>query len=364
MLFSSHLRALFVFVFALIVGPSSVTAFQEGSFSLELEPPQQETPAEVVEREVQMPQPVTDSAETADMASVTEAHVEEGAKKTLSKFKEAMAGDPQAAQDLVVGFFVPAIVVLGVLMLGYFVASFIGGIIGGQVSKRIDLTLGRFLGKITKNIIVAFVLVGVLNHFGVDVTSFAAIIAAFGFAIGMALQGTLGNFAAGVMLMVFRPFKIGDYIHVSDCEGEVEEIDLFTTKLNTLDNRHLIVPNGQIFGSTITSFTKNQHRRVDVNVGVDYNANVDRTRAVLQASIGQIPGAVNDPPPQVVMSELGDSSVDWQVRVWCEPADYWEVRELLTVAAKKGLDLNGIGIPFPQLELHLPSAVTMSKKAA
>jgi len=215
-----------------------------------------------------------------------------------------------------------------------------------------------------KNGLMILILVGVLGYFDVDVTSFAAIIAALGFAVGMALQGTLSNFAAGVMLLVFRPFKVGEYIKVGDEEGVVEEIDLFATRMNTLDNRHKIVPNGQIFGAAITNFSRNEFRRVDVNVGAEYAADIDYTRAVLQAAISEIPGAVTSPAPQVALTELADSSVNWQLRVWCQPAVYWDVRELLTVAAKKGLDLNGIGIPFPQMELHLPAQQEQARKAA
>ena len=143
------------------------------------------------------------------------------------------------------------------LIVGYMVASFVGRLVSSMVSGRVDKTVGRFAGKMAKNGIMILVLIGALDHFGVDVTSLAAILAAAGFAVGMALQGTLANFAAGVLLLVFRPFKIDDYIQVGDTEGTVEEIDLFTTKLNTLDHRHIIVPNGNIFGAVMTNYTRN-----------------------------------------------------------------------------------------------------------
>lgn len=287
----------------------------------------------------------------------------EVARSFLTNMQLAFSGDTQAMSELGSSL-LPAAVAIGIVMIGYFIASFLGRVIGGAVAKRVDLTLGKFLGRVIKNGIMVMIFLGVLGYFGVDVTSFAAIIAALGFAVGMALQGTLGNFAAGVMLLVFRPFKIGDYIQVGDEEGVVEEIDLFTTRLNTLDNMHKIVPNGQIFGATITNYSRNEYRRVDVNVGADYAADVDYTRAVLQTAISEVPGAVSNPAPQVVLTELADSSVNWQVRVWCEPAVYWDVRELLTVAAKKGLDLNGIGIPFPQMQIHLPVETAQVRRAA
>lgn len=273
-------------------------------------------------------------------------------------------GDTQGLMDILGQFLLPAAVALIVLFMGYFVASFFGRVVGGSVSKRVDVTFGKFLGKILKNGLLILLLLGVLGYFGIDVTSFAAIIAALGFAVGMALQGTLGNFAAGIMLLVFRPFKVGDYIQVGGESGTVEEVDLFATRLNTADNLHKIVPNGQIFGATITNYSRNDLRRVDVSVGADYEADIDYTRAVLETAISEIPGAVPEPAAQVVLKELADSSVNWQIRVWCEPADYWSVRELVTVAAKKGMDLNGVGIPYPQLEIHLPSPPAAARKAA
>ncbi|MGI9515552.1 MAG: mechanosensitive ion channel family protein [Pirellulaceae bacterium] len=295
---------------------------------------------------------------------VLAAHSHDAARSLLETVKSAVAGDTEAIQTLASQFIVPAIVAIGVFLLGYFVASFVGRVVGGQVARRVDVTFGKFLGKMIKNGLMFMLLLGVLGYFGVDVTSFAAIIAALGFAVGMALQGTLSNFAAGIMLMVFRPFKVGEYIQLGSEEGWVEEIDLFTTRINSIENVHLIVPNGQIFGSTITNFSHNEVRRVEVTVGVDYGADVDRSRAVLEAAISEVPGTVADPAPQVVMAELADSSVNWHVRAWCEQDNYWAVKELLTVAAKKGLDLNGIGIPFPQMQLHLPPSNGVAIKRA
>ena len=303
-----------------------------------------------------------DETATGNLATTESAEVSSTMINTLKR--ALLDGDPDALSQVAGRFLLPAAVALIVLMIGYFIASFFGRVIGGMVSKKVDITFGKFLGKVLKNGLNVLLLLGVLGYFGIDVTGFAAIIAALGFAVGMALQGTLGNFAAGVMLLVFRPFKVSDYIQVAGEEGVVEEIDLFATRMNTGDNLHKIVPNGQIFGTTITNFTRNPLRRVDVNVGADYSADIDYTRAVLQTAISEIPGAVSDPPPKVVLKELADSSVNWQLRVWSKPGDYWNVRELLTVAAKKGMDLNGVGIPFPQLQIHMPTAKDSTKKAA
>ncbi|MGI9516638.1 MAG: mechanosensitive ion channel family protein [Pirellulaceae bacterium] len=266
-----------------------------------------------------------------------------------------MSGDGEAWQDLLARFLVPAIMALGFLVLGYFIASFLGRIVGGQVSKRVDVTLGRFLAQVIKYGLMVLIFLSVLGYFGVDVTSFAAVIAAMGFAVGMALQGTLSNFAAGVMLLVFRPFKVGEFILVGGESGTVEQIDLFTTRINTPENLHVIVPNSQVFGATITNYSRNGTRRIEVTVGVDYTADLDRTRRVLEAALAEVPGVLNDPISEVYLSGLADSSVNWTMRAWSGTTDFRAVTERMMEAAKKGLDLNNIGIPFPQLDVHLTS---------
>lgn len=275
------------------------------------------------------------------------------AVEAKSKLTKALQGDHQAAMELATDYLLPAGIALLALIVGYMVASFLGRMVGLAVARRVDLTLGKFLSKMIKNVIMLMVFLGVLGYFGVDVTSFAAILAACGFAVGMALQGTLSNFAAGIMLLVFRPFHVGDYIKVGDSEGTVDEIDLFTTRLNSLDNRHLILPNSSVFGSTIENVTHNEHRRVDVNVGVCYNADIAMTRRVLEQATGNIAGAIAHPAPQVYLMDLGDSAVNWQVRVWCRPSAYWDVRERTVATVKQGLDAADISIPYPQMDVHV-----------
>lgn len=285
------------------------------------------------------------SAEFANHASV----IAQEAKSTIVR---AISGDTDAMLKLGTRYLLPAVLALIALMIGYLMASFVGRVVGTAFARKIDITLGKFIGKVLKNIVLVMVALGLLGYFGVDVTSFAAILAATGFAIGMALQGTLSNFAAGVMLLVFRPFKVGDYIIVEGTQGTVEEIDLFTTRLNSRDNRHLIVPNSRIFGSTIENTTRNTYRRVEVNVGVDYSADTRVTRSVLTAAIQDIPGTSPAPAPEAYLMDLGDSSVNWQLRVWCNPSVYADVRQRVTEAAKTALEQSNIGIPFPQLDLH------------
>lgn len=256
--------------------------------------------------------------------------------------------------------------VVAILFIAYMVASYIGRTIGNMVTNRVDKTLGKFLTKAVRNVILLIVaMVALQATTGTDITAFAAVLAAAGFAIGMALQGTLGNFAAGIMLLMFRPFKVDDYIVVADTEGVVEEIDLFTTRLNTLDNRHVIVPNGELFGSKLENYTRNSVRRVDVNVGAAYSADLDLTRQALNKAVARVVAEIEQsgaPMPEVYLKSLGASSVDWQLRVWAHPTQYWGVREKLTAAAKQHLDAANIGIPYPQMDIHVAGKL-MAKAA-
>lgn len=288
--------------------------------------------------------------ETHAEAAVKVSEAVQNAKSTLQRVLE---GDPAAITSVFTNYLVPAAMALLALICGYMIASFVGRLVGSVVAENVDLTLGRFVGRMVTNALLLLIGLGVLSYFGIETSSFAAILAAAGFAVGMALQGTLSNFAAGVMLLVFRPFKIQDFVVVGDSSGYVDEIDLFTTRINTVDNRHLIVPNSQIFNATIENYTRNDVRRVDVSVGVAYNADLRQTRQVLTDAINMIPGAVREPAPQVYLNDLGDSSVNWQLRVWCRPVSFWDVRERVTGAAKDALDANGINIPYPQLDLHV-----------
>ncbi|MCA9300264.1 MAG: mechanosensitive ion channel [Phycisphaerales bacterium] len=245
-----------------------------------------------------------------------------------------------------------ALVLIVVVLL---ISGWAKKIVTGMTTKaRVDVTLAKFFGNMAKWAIMVLGVLTILNTFGVDITSFAAVVAALGFAVGMALSGTLGNFAAGVMLLIFRPFKVGDVISVAGTTGKVEEIELFTTTFDTPDRRRIIVPNGSIFGSTIENISHHPTRRVDVAVGTEYAADLDKTREVLMAAARGVEGRLENEDPIVFLSELGGSSIDWSVRVFSNAADYWAVRERLTRDVKVALDNAGIGIPFPQMDVHFP----------
>lgn len=253
-----------------------------------------------------------------------------------------------------------AVQVVGVLLL-LFVAWIAAGW-AGRATRRglkragIDETLTKFFGNVSRYVVLVAAALMALSVFGIETTSFAAVIAAAGFAIGMALQGTLGNFSSGVMLLTFRPFKVGDIVSVGGVTGKVNEIELFTTTLDTPDNRRFIVPNGSVFGSTIENLTFHPVRRVDVAVGTDYGEELARVRTVLEG-IAARHNAVEDRQPQVILLSLGESSIDWQVRVWAKTADYWATFDVLTQAVKEGLDAEGIGIPFPQRDVHIDGVI-------
>ena len=219
--------------------------------------------------------------------------------------------------------------------------------------SKLDDTLGLFLSKLSRWTVIVLGIVSCLGILGVQTASFAAILAGAGLAIGMALQGTLGNFAAGVMLLLFRPFKVGDVVNVAGQAGSVTAIDIFNTILDTPDNRRIIVPNGNVFGNQIENISFHKTRRVDVSIGSEYTADLDQTRSVLEKAAKSVKNLLSNPEPVVVLNELGDSSINWSVRVWVNTENFWTVKDELTRALKYALDEAQISIPFPQMDLHL-----------
>jgi small conductance mechanosensitive channel len=220
-------------------------------------------------------------------------------------------------------------------------------------SRNFDATLTRFFAGFARSMVLLGSALAILGIFGVETTAFAAVIGAAALAIGLAFQGTLGNFSAGIMLLVFRPFKVGDFVEVGGHVGVIAEVGIFTTEFDTPDGRHTVMPNGKIFGDTIVNMSHNANRRVDIKVGADYGADLDATKKALEKAIPNIPGALAEPEPQIFLHELGDSSVNWQVRIWARSADYWNVWQAATRATKMAMDEAGIGIPFPQMDVHV-----------
>jgi len=210
-----------------------------------------------------------------------------------------------------------------------------------------------FVSSIAYIALLAFVVIAALGQLGIQTTSFIAILGAAGLAVGLALQGSLANFAAGFLMIIFRPFKVGDFIEGAGVAGVVEAIQIFTTTLKTGDNKTIIIPNAKLAGDNITNYSAKETRRVDMTVGVAYDANLSKVKDVLIGIISKESRIHADPAPQVAVAELADSSVNFVVRVWTNTADYWGVKFDITETIKNRFDEEGIGIPFPQRDIHI-----------
>jgi small conductance mechanosensitive channel len=258
--------------------------------------------------------------------------------------------------------------VLGVLVLlviALFASNWAKRVVSkGLARAKVEITLAKFFSQAAKWIIMVLAIVTALGVFGVNTTSLAAVVGAAGLAVGLAMQGALSNLAAGLMLLIFRPFRVGQVVEVDGNLGTVDEIELFTTRINRFDNRHIIVPNSRVFGNTIEVLDHNATRRVDVPVGAAYDADVDATRAVLESAAKRTPGALSEPAPAVVLTGFADSCVNWEVRVWVRTPEFLAVRQALLRSIKLALDEAGIGIPFPQRDMNITSPVEVLVRQA
>ncbi|MFU8820630.1 MAG: mechanosensitive ion channel family protein [Gammaproteobacteria bacterium] len=216
-----------------------------------------------------------------------------------------------------------------------------------------DPTLVGFFRNITYFGLLVMVIIAAVGQLGVQTTSFIAVLGAAGLAIGLALQGSLANFAAGVLMIIFRPFKAGDFVEAAGTAGVVEEIQLFTTKMRTPDNKTIIIPNAQVTAGTITNYSARDTRRLDLVFGVSYTDDLDNVKRVIGEVLADEPRLLKDPAPLVGLLELGDSSVNFAVRPWVNSSEYWPVFFALQEAMKKRFDKEGISIPFPQRDVHL-----------
>lgn len=252
-----------------------------------------------------------------------------------------------------------------ILIVGYVLARVIASVLAKVLERaRVDVTLVRFLRNILFALLMALVVISAAGKLGVDTTSFAALIAAAGLAIGLALQGSLGNFASGVLLIALRPFKVGDVVEVAGVRGKVEGISIFATEMRRPDNTKILVPNGKITDDNIVNFTAHGTRRVDMTAGIGYDDDIAAAKAVLEKILADHPLVLDDPAPQVAVLELADSSVNFVVRPWAQAGDYWTVWHDVTEQIKLRLDENGISIPFPQRDVHLHTVGDASEAAA
>ena len=238
---------------------------------------------------------------------------------------------------------------LAIVLGGFIIAGWARNRVVGLTRRyrRLDATLFSFLGNILRYVILAFTALFVLNTFGIQTTSIVAVIGAAGLAIGLALQGTLSNVAAGVMIILFRPFKNGEFVEVAGEMGTVQEISLNFTELSSLGNVQVIIPNSQIWGNVITNYSAYDTRRAEWVFGVSYGADLKKAEAIIRETIMADPRSMTEPAPFVQVNNLGDFSVDFLVRVWCASGDYFQYQADMKRAVKEALDSGGIEIPFP-----------------
>jgi len=242
---------------------------------------------------------------------------------------------------------------LAIFIIGKFIAGILVNVAKKLMIKaKVDIILVNFIASIISAVLLLFIVIAALDRLGVNTTSLIALIGAAGLAIGLALQGSLQNLASGVMLIVFRPFNAGDFIEAAGVAGVVETIGIFTTTMRTGDNREVIVPNGSIFGGTITNFSRRETRRVDMVFGIGYGDDIKAAKDILTRILDEDERVLKDPAPLVVVGELGDSSVNFNVRPWCKTGDYWNVYFDTHEKVKLTFDAEGISIPYPQMDIH------------
>ena len=242
-----------------------------------------------------------------------------------------------------------------VLLIGFKIAKIASNQVRKGLSKgKFDDSLVPFLSSLIATLLKVLVVISAMGMLGIEMTSFIAIMGAAGLAIGMALSGTLQNFAGGVMILVFKPFKAGDFIEAEGQMGIIKEIQIFNTIMTTVDNKRIIIPNGGLSNSTMTNYSAEPFRRVDFTFGIGYGDDIDKAKKVIFDEIAKFPQILNDPAePFIGLSELGDSSVNFAVRVWVKGADYWDVFFGMNENIKKAFDANSISIPFPQTDVHI-----------
>ncbi len=243
---------------------------------------------------------------------------------------------------------------LVILVLGRIAAGIIRSILRVLMTRsKADPTLISFVTSLSYVAMMAFVIIGAISKLGMQTASFVAVLAAAGLAIGLALQGSLANFASGVLLIIFKPIKIGDFIEAGGATGAVNEISIFTTVMTTPDNKKIIIPNAGITGGNIVNYSAKETRRVDIVAGVSYSDDLDKVRTVLEGIMAEDEHILKDPAPTIAVVELADSSVNFVVRPWVKTADYWDVFFATQEKIKKRFDAEGISIPFPQQDVHL-----------
>ncbi len=299
------------------------------------------------------------------MQEQPEAAVEEATNNTVNEAVDAVTSmDPNTMLEflrnsgidstLFVNFGKNLIIAILIFYIGRFVVRLaVRGMTKVMDRQQVDQTLQKFVGNLVSMALMVVVIIAAIGALGIQTTSFIAIFGAAGLAVGLALQGSLSNFAAGVLIVLFRPYKVGDYVEAAGIAGSVEEVQILTTVLKTPDNKKIIVPNSQIMDSIITNYSANDTRRVDLTIGVSYSDDLDKVHATLRELVNADERILKDPECLIAVQALADSSVNFVVRPWVASGDYWGVYFDLTEAVKKRFDDEGISFPFPQQDVHI-----------
>ncbi len=257
-------------------------------------------------------------------------------------------------QGLLIEYGVNIAAALLTLLVGYIAANLLsGGVVKVMQTRKLDITITHFVGSILKYAILVFVVIAALGRVGVQTASFVAIIGAAGLAIGLALQGSLSNFAAGFLLIIFRPIKAGEFIEVAGTAGVVQSVQLFTTTLTSADNKMVVVPNSAILNGTIVNYSRMDTRRVDMTFGIGYGSDLRKAKQILERLVNEEPRILKDPAVTIAVAALADSSVNIVVRPWVKTADYWGVWFDFHEKVKLAFDAEGVEIPFPQMVMHM-----------
>jgi len=260
----------------------------------------------------------------------------------------------QQAKDLAVLYGPQALLAILTMIVGFWIIGFVVKFIHkGLVRSKVEVSLQKFLGSLVSVLLKVMLLISVASMLGIETTSFVAVIGAAGLAVGLALQGSLANFAGGVLVLLFKPYKIGDFIDAQGIMGTVKEIQVFNTVVKTPDNKTIIVPNGAISNGIITNFSTEATRRVDMTFGIGYDDDIQKAKGILARLISADDRVLQEPEPVVVLSELADSSVNFTVRLWCAAGDYWGIYFSMQEKVKEAFDKESISIPFPQRDVHI-----------
>ncbi len=260
-------------------------------------------------------------------------------------------------KTLGVDFAINIIIAIAIFFVGRMIARAIAkGLRTLMQSQEVDKILESFVGNLVYWMLMTFVIIAAIGRLGIQTTSLIAIMAAGGLAVGLSLQGSLANFAAGVLIVMFRPYRVGDFVEAAGIAGTVLDVQILTTILKTGDNKQIVVPNGQIMGSIITNYSANETRRIDMVFGVSYDDDLDKVRSTIEDLVAAEDRITDDPPCLIAVSELADSSVNFVVRPWVKTSDYWGVKFDFTEAVKKRFDKEGISFPYPQQDIHIISS--------